>query len=70
MTHFLLRIIKLSFYLNLSPSERGKKTKKITHGSLEHALKDAGRTAIGGDSVRRGGITVTGNKQPKQVSLG
>lgn len=58
MTHFLLRIIKLSFYLNLSPSERRKNK---AHGSPDRAL-----TAIGGDGARRGGITVTGNKQPTQ----
>lgn len=68
MTHFLLRIIKLSFYLNLSPSERKRKIKKRT--ALSSLLKGCWRTAINGDSVHHSGITVTGNKQTQTGSLG
>lgn len=67
MTHFLLRIIKLSFYLNLSPSERGKKENTRLFGA--HS-KGCWHTAINGDSVRHGGITVTANKRHPNKKFG
>lgn len=69
MTYFLLRIIKLSFYLKLSPSE-GEEKKKLNAQLSRARSKGCWHAVIGGNSVRHGGITVTGNKQPQTGSFG
>lgn len=75
MTHFLLRIIKLSFYLKLSPSEGGWGVWG-GGGGVQNAQLFGARskgwwhTATDGDNVRHGGITVTGNKQHPNRKFG